>query len=522
MAQQAAIYEGTPGKRYEFYSLATDTAGNREAPPLYADAQTVVGLSNNAPTLTLNAPAEINEGQTLVITATATDPQMPAQSLLFTLLSGPPGAVLNPSTGRIEWLTGEGNGPGTNLFRVSARDNGLPPLSATSQVSVIVREINSAPVILNAPTRTTREGLLLVVTNPAFDGDLPVQSLTWSLGAGAPAGATIEAATGIFRWRPSSTQGGTTNALRLIVRDNGSPALSATQSWSVIVRDTLGDFRLSLGRTNVFRGETSSVPLRLSSGIELSDLRFTIEAPIVSLTNFTLTPVAAEVSSATLTPEGTNRSRVTLTPAPDEVFLGDSELARLGFTALPAGPSLILPLLVKDVEARRSDGSLGNNTAAEDGRVILVGEEPVLEAHRAGSTAGTKHLTLYGRPGRSYEIQSSALNALAIWTMLDEVELAAPSMELFVPGPVGSIFYRAAQSGTGGGASQARLEITRPGTALVLHGHAGVSYTVEFSSKLGTGAQWQPVLTVPMTNTVQALPDQIRTNATGFYRVREP
>jgi len=207
VAQQAAIYEGTPGKRYEFYSLATDTAGNREAPPLYADAQTVVGLSNNAPTLTLNAPAEINEGQTLVITATATDPQMPAQSLLFTLLSGPPGAVLNPSTGRIEWLTGEGNGPGTNLFRVSARDNGLPPLSATSQVSVIVREINSAPVILNAPTRTTREGLLLVVTNPAFDGDLPVQSLTWSLGAGAPAGATIEAATGIFRWRPSSTPG---------------------------------------------------------------------------------------------------------------------------------------------------------------------------------------------------------------------------------------------------------------------------------------------------------------------------
>lgn len=521
VAQQAAIYEGTPGKRYEFYSLATDTSGNREAPPLYADAQTVVGLSNNAPTLTLNAPAEINEGQTLVITATATDPEMPAQSLLFTLLAGPPGAVINPSTGRIEWLTGEGNGPGTNLFRVSVRDNGLPPLSATSQVSVVVREINSAPVILTTATRTTREGLLLVVTNTAFDGDLPVQSLAWSLGAGAPAGATIDAATGIFRWRPSSTQGGKTNALQLIVRDNGSPVLSATQTWNIIVRDTLGDFRLSLGRTNVFRGETSSVPVRLSSGVELSDLRFTIETPIVSLANFTLTPVAAEVSSATLTPEGTNRSRVTLTPAPDEVFLGDSELARLGFTALPAGPSLILPLLVKDVEARRSDGSLVNNTVAEEGRVIIVGEEPLLEAHRTGSTADTKHLTLYGRPGRSYEIQSSALNAPVSWTMVDEVQLTAPSLELFVPGPVGNIFYRAAQTGSGGG-SQARLEITRPGTALILHGRAGASYTVEFSSKLGTGAQWLPVLTVSMTNTAQALPAQIRTNATGFYRVREP
>ena len=385
---------------------------------------------------------------------------------------------------------------------------------------MVVREINSAPIILATTTRTISEGSLLTVTNKAFDGDLPAQILTWSLGAGAPAGASIEAATGVFRWRPSSTQGGTTNGLKLIVRDDGSPSLSATQNWTIIVRDTLGDFRLSLGRTNVFRGEAASVPVRLTSGIELKDLRFSIETPITVLTNFTLTPVAAEVGSATLTPDGTNRSRITLLPAPAQVFLGDSELARLGFTALPTGSSVVLPLLVQDVQAQRSDESYVLNIATDDGRVVVVGEEPILEAHRLGSSNEVKHLTLYGRPGRIYEIQSSVLNAPITWTMAGEVLLTAPSAELYVPSPAGNIFYRAAQN-VGTVAGMPRLEITNPAGDLILHGRAGTTYTLEVTPTLGAGAQWLPVLTIPMTNAIQMLPGLMHTNGTGFYRVRE-
>ena len=441
---------------------------------LYADAQTVITLSNNPPTLSLNAPAAINEGETLVITATATDPQMPVQSLLFTMLAGPPGAIINPGTGRIEWLTGEGNGPGTNLFRVSARDNGLPPLSATSQVSVIVREVNSAPVLAALANRTINEGTALSVTNSAVDLDLPAQRLTFNLGSGAPAGATINAQTGVFRWRPSQTQGGTTNLFSIIVTDDGSPSLSATQRLTVIVRDTQADFRLALGRAHVLRGESGSLALQLTSGLELTNVRFTLHQPVTALTNLGLAPLAPELASATLTPESPNRAQITLLPNVGQSFQGDSTLASLRFTATPTGPSLILSLLVTNLEARRADGVLVANPSAVPGQVVVIGEEPVLEALRA--PAGEHRLTLYGRPGRAYEIQSLAGLESNLWQPLLLVPMTESARDLswLVSS---NRFYRALEYSP----AAPRLEAIGAGARIIDKGYA--------AGLLGTGAE---------------------------------
>ena len=147
MTEVGALFQGTNAQRYEFYSVATDNFGNREPAPLYADTQTIIALSNNAPTLSLNAPAIVDEGSNVVITASVTDLDLPGQSLLFTLPTAPAGASINPSTGRVQWPTGEGNGPSTNLFVIIVRDNGLPPLYATNSVTVAVREVNQAPLL---------------------------------------------------------------------------------------------------------------------------------------------------------------------------------------------------------------------------------------------------------------------------------------------------------------------------------------------------------------------------------------
>ena len=58
--------------------------------------------------------------------------------------------------------------------------------------------------------------------------------LTFSLGAGAAANASINPTNGIFVWTPTQSQAGT-NAFSVIVTDNGLPPLSATQSFSVAV-----------------------------------------------------------------------------------------------------------------------------------------------------------------------------------------------------------------------------------------------------------------------------------------------
>ena len=60
-----------------------------------------------------------------------------------------------------------------------------------------------------------------------------MQTLTFSLGANAPAGATMTALGGQFTWQPSAAPG--TNTISFIVTDNGVPSLSATQSFRVTV-----------------------------------------------------------------------------------------------------------------------------------------------------------------------------------------------------------------------------------------------------------------------------------------------
>jgi hypothetical protein len=74
-------------------------------------------------------------------------------------------------------------------------------------------------------------GETLSVAALASDAEQPEQTLTYTLGMGAPAGATIDSVTGQLRWTPLSAPNSAT--FTVIVTDNGVPRLSASQTFAV-------------------------------------------------------------------------------------------------------------------------------------------------------------------------------------------------------------------------------------------------------------------------------------------------
>lgn len=95
---------------------------------------------------------------------------------------------------------------------------------------------NAPPVLDPIGDQAVSEGTTLTFTATASDPDNG-QTLTFSLDAGAPDGATIDAASGVFRWTPEETQGPGTYTLTIRVTDNGSPALSNSETIQVAVAE---------------------------------------------------------------------------------------------------------------------------------------------------------------------------------------------------------------------------------------------------------------------------------------------
>jgi hypothetical protein len=103
-----------------------------------------------------------------------------------------------------------------------------------SQMQTIITSL-MPPVLAPIANAAITAGQTLLVTNTATTAGVPAQTLTWSLAA-QPAGATINATNGLVVWRPAIAQSPSTNLFTVVVTDSGTPPLSATQSFSVVVR----------------------------------------------------------------------------------------------------------------------------------------------------------------------------------------------------------------------------------------------------------------------------------------------
>ncbi|HWQ92712.1 MAG TPA: putative Ig domain-containing protein, partial [Clostridia bacterium] len=217
--------------------VVTTVVVNESAPHLKATNtfQVTVEEANSAPVLPVLADTSIPEAIELVITNTALDLDLPANTLAYQLSQAPAGAVIG-ADGVIRWTPGEFDGGGTFSFTTVVTDEGMPAQSSTNSFVVTVEEVNSAPILPKLPNRTVVITTELIVTNAGVDPDFPANALAYILETG-PAGATIDPQ-GVIFWTPSEQTGTGVYAFTTVVVDDGVPAMSATNTFAVTVIDT--------------------------------------------------------------------------------------------------------------------------------------------------------------------------------------------------------------------------------------------------------------------------------------------
>jgi hypothetical protein len=219
-----------------------------------------VGDTNDAPVLAAIGNQSINEGATLSFIASATDADLPAQSLSYSLdaASLALGMTINSSTGTFSWTPSEAQGGTAPLVTITVTDDGSGSLSDSETFTITVGDINDAPVLAAIGERSVNEGATLTFTASATDADLPSQTLTYSLDATSLGlGMSINSSTGIFSWTPTEAQGGTAPLVTITVTDNGSGNLSDSETFSITVNDTnVAPVLAAIGNQSVNEGAT--------------------------------------------------------------------------------------------------------------------------------------------------------------------------------------------------------------------------------------------------------------------------
>ena len=104
---------------------------------------TLPAPTNQPPVLTPIPDQSILAGQTLLVTNSATDPNVPPLPLSFSLLNPPLGATIDTNSGVFSWRPTIAQSPSTQTVAVVVSDNSMPPLSATqSFTATVIQPVN--------------------------------------------------------------------------------------------------------------------------------------------------------------------------------------------------------------------------------------------------------------------------------------------------------------------------------------------------------------------------------------------
>ncbi len=172
----------------------------------------------------------------------------PGVGMTFELGAHPDGMTIDDRTGKIAWQTSKDQSSGRASVEVFATLDGSESRLSGSPTTIEWKAV-AVVVARNRPPTLNRLRPITVVAGTAVEftvaGRDPEQgTLAFALADGAPGGATIDAASGRFRWVP---QDAGDFQVTVEVRDNGTPSQKATGRVAITVSPDSSQFTVLIG-----------------------------------------------------------------------------------------------------------------------------------------------------------------------------------------------------------------------------------------------------------------------------------
>jgi hypothetical protein len=399
---------------------------------------------NVAPVLAAIKDKAVDELAALTFTATATDADLPVNTLTYSLIGAPTGAGISASTGAFSWIPTEAQGPGTFNFTVRVSDG----TTTTDQpVKVTVSEVNAAPVLAAIPDQSVNELAPLTFTAAASDEDLPASTLTYSL-VGAPAGAAIHPSSGAFSWTPNGSQGPGLYSLSVRVSDGNLideqlvmvTVLDITPPLLTLPPNRVAEATGPTGATVVFAvsawdrvdGDVVATASPASGSIfplGMTTVNVVSRDVVGNVRNGSFTVEVKDTTAPTLTLPSTQVLAVrgnTGTVVSFEVSAIDLVDGAVTATATPPSGSLF-PTGIHTVNVSSTD--LAGNAAHGNFRVVVVNTEQLLSNPNITPAGGSAPATISGEirggpPGWSVILQASCdLGKTDAWEDIGTISL---------------------------------------------------------------------------------------------------
>lgn len=197
--------------------------------------QIAVNEVNRAPEIEPILDVGFNELSAFTLQVQASDADLPANTLAYSLTEPVPDGMEIDANGLISWTPSEEQGPAEYEISVQVSDGSL---RAADTFRILVNESNQAPVLVAIDNQSVQVGELLSLTAIAIDEDLPLNTLEYSILGDLPPSASIDPSTGVFNWTPEIAG---EYSVTVRVTDDGTPTLFDTASFTITVEPVSDD-----------------------------------------------------------------------------------------------------------------------------------------------------------------------------------------------------------------------------------------------------------------------------------------